>query len=194
MTMNTLDCIRTRRSSRKYSNQEVPADVIQRLIELGTMAPTADSKQPWGFAVISGMAEVRSLSDEIKEYLRKNIGQYPQFNDYMGPVQSEKSNLFFGAPCVIIIYGESQWVWSKYDCTLAAGNIILAAHEIGLGSCWVGYAEPYLNSEEGKRRFNVPDSYSAVCAITVGFPKKMLSPPERKPPRIFYIESGKEGL
>ena len=185
--MNTLDCLRTRRSTRKYTNQEVPPDIIRRLIELGTMAPTADSRQPWGFAVISGIPDVLSLSDEVKKYLQTNIRQFPQFNNYMGPIQSEKANLFFGAPCVIIIYGESEWPWSGIDCTLAAGNIILAAHEIGLGSCWVGYAEPYLNSEAGKNRYRIPENYSAIGAIAIGFPKGMLPPPERVFPKIFCI-------
>lgn len=183
--MNTINCIETRRSTRKYTSQEVPPDVIRRLIELGTMAPTADSREPWGFAVIQGVEEVRILSNQMKEYLRNNISDFPQFLEYMGPVQSDNSNLFFGAPCVIIICGETQWPWSCYDCSLAAGNIILASHEIGLGSCWVGYAEPYLNSQEGKERLNIPESYQAICALAVGFPQSIPDPPKRKAPKLF---------
>ncbi|HWQ77930.1 MAG TPA: nitroreductase family protein [Anaerovoracaceae bacterium] len=185
--MNTLDCIKTRRSTRRYTDQEVPGDILKRLVEFGTLAPTADGLEPWSFVVVQGTDKVTKLSDLVKAHIAANSEKYPQFADHMKPVLSKTAQLFFRAPGLVLIYGDTGSYWYRYDCSLAAANIILAAHEIGLGSCWVGYAEPYFNSPEGRKLFDIPDSRQMVAAITIGFPEKALPLSTRREAKIHMV-------
>lgn len=73
--MNIIECIESRRSVRKYSDKKVSRETIDRLIELGTMAPTAMNKQPWGFVVIQDKEEIDALSEKIKAFLLENLDE-----------------------------------------------------------------------------------------------------------------------
>lgn len=94
-----------------------------------------------GFAIITDKNEMKRLSDEAKKHRLENLENYPYFQQYENWLQNKKYNIFNGAPCVLVIYGDTNSHWNVYDCTLAAGNIMLAAAEYGLGTSWIGFAE-----------------------------------------------------
>ncbi|KAA8679384.1 nitroreductase [Clostridium sp. WLY-B-L2] len=187
--MNIIERINTRRSTRSFKDQEVDSNTIHELITLGTKAATGSYGQPWGFVVITDKGEIKSLSDEIKKYLVENIADYPYFKQYENWLKDENFSVFYGAPCVIVIYGDTSSHWCTYDCSLAAGNIMLSAKEFGLGTCWIGFAECICSTPEFKSKHNVPDSYKLVSTMIAGYPdekQKNQKPPRRKPALIFY--------
>ena len=65
--------------------------------------------------------------------------------------------IFYHAPVMILISGIAEVPWIVEDCALAAQNLMLAAYGLGLGSCWIGFAQRYLNTPAGKRHLDVPD-------------------------------------
>jgi nitroreductase len=75
------------------------------------------------------------------------------------------------------------------DYSLAAENLILAARAIGLGTCWIGFAQSYLATPEGKAQINLPPAYLPVAPIIVGYPGSFPVPVPRKPAEIRWVGS-----
>ena len=138
-----------------------------------------------GLCCYSRLNEIDTLSKEIKNYLLENLENYPYLNQYESWLKNDKYSIFNHAPSLIIIYGSIESHWYVYDCTLAAGNIMLAAQNMGIGTCWIGFAEYYLNTTEFKSKYNVPANYELVAPLSCGFMKTKMQPPKRKPPIIF---------
>ncbi|GBF34015.1 nitroreductase [Desulfocucumis palustris] len=140
----------------------------------------------WGFVIITDKNEMKRLSDETKKHLVENLEKYPYFKQYENMLKDINFNIFYNAPCLLIIYGDTNSHWHVYDCTLAAGNIMLAAVEFGLGTCWIGFAGHICDSGEFKSKYNIPGHYKLVCPMVVGYPKVQLPPPDRKPAPVFF--------
>lgn len=93
--------------------------------------------------------------------------------------------MFYNAPCLLLIYGDSRAHFHAIDCTLAANNIMLAAREFGLGTCWIGNAEIVINTAEFKADYGVPEHYQGVASLIIGYPKAAVPAGKRKPAVIF---------
>ncbi|KZL89213.1 nitroreductase family protein [Clostridium magnum] len=186
LKMNVKECISNKRSVRAYTEQEISDEVINELINLGTKASTGSNHQPWGFVVIKNKDEIQALSEETKTYLLKNLEQYPYLQQYKSWLTNPKFSVFNHANCLIIVYGDTSSHWYVYDCTLAAGNIMLSAHDMGLGTCWIGFAEHVCNAPEFKEKYNVPENFELVCPMSIGYMKTKMYPPVRKEPNIFW--------
>ena len=187
--MNVLECINGRRSVRKFAAKAVPPEVIDELISLGTKAATGSGNQPWGFVVITDLQEMKRISDEAKSHWLANMEKYPYMQQYKNWLNDDSFNIFYNAPCLLIIYGNTESHWYVYDSTLAAGNIMLASREYGLGTCWVGFAEHICDSDLFKSKYNIPAKYKLVCPLIIGYPETELPPPKRKPALIFTATS-----
>lgn len=185
--MNIQECIKSRRSVRNYDERVIPESTLTELITLGTKAPNGSAKEPWGFVMIQDKAEIDSWSEKIKTYLLENFHQYPYLHQYEGWLKNPKFSVFNHANTILIIYGNTDSHWYRYDCSLAAGNIMLAAHEMGIGTCWIGFAEYMLNTKEFKEQYGVPLHYELVCPMSMGYPKTKLASSKRKAPLIFTI-------
>ncbi|QXE18596.1 nitroreductase family protein [Clostridium sp. 001] len=183
--MEVLECISGKRSVRAYTDEVISKETITNLIELGTKASTGSGLEPWGFVVIQDKDEIDSLSEATKQYLLKNIEKYPYLGQYESWLKNPKYNIFNNAGTVLVIYGNKESHWHVYDCSLAAGNIMLAAHSMGIGTCWIGFAEALLNTKEFKEKHGVPENYELVSTMSMGYMKIKLTPPERKKPLIF---------
>lgn len=184
--MQVVEAINGRRSVRSFTSQAIPADIINQLIALGTKAATGSGQQAWGFVVITDKNDMKRLSDETKKYLTENLETYPYFRQYKSWLEDENYNIFYNAPCLLIIYGNSDSHWHTYDCTLAAGNIMLAAGDYGVGTCWIGFAEYICDTAAFRSKYNIPSGYKVVCPMVIGYPAAPQSPPSRKPVLIFY--------
>ena len=186
--MNVLEAIDGRRSVRSFTEQAIPADILNQLVALSTKAATGSGQQAWGFAIIRDKNDMQRLSDETKSYLLENLEAYPYFQQYENWLTDEGYNIFYNAPCLLIIYGNSDSHWYTYDCTLAAGNIMLAAGAYGLGTCWIGFAGHICDTAAFKAQYHIPPNYKVVCPLVVGYPASPQSPPNRKPAPIFCRE------
>jgi nitroreductase len=159
---------------------------MDQLLNLAVKASTGSGMEPWGFVVINDKVEIDLWSEKIKQYLQENLEQYPYLEQYRSWLTNPNFHVFNRANTLLIIYGNKESHWRTYDCTLAAANVMLAAHEMGIGTCWIGFAEYMLNTEEFKEKYQVPENYELVCPMSIGYMKKQLSEPKRKEPVVFY--------
>lgn len=184
--MDALQCILTRRSGRTYEDRPVPPETVDELLRLGTKAATGSGLQPWGFVVLEGKDRLAALSDEIKAWLLPRLDEIPYLAQYEEWLRKDSYNIFYKAHNAVIVYGDPASHWYLYDGSLCIGNIMLAAHALGIGTCWIGFAEPFLKRPEIKARYNVPENFDVVGMLSMGFARGHMPEAEREHPRIFF--------
>lgn len=184
--MDVLECINAKRSYRTYTEEIISDEVIKQLIVLGTKASTGSGMEAWGFVIIKNKKEINDLSDKIKIHILGNYEKYPYLKEYESWMNNPKYNVFNNANQLLIIYGNKDSHWYVYDCTLAAANIMLAAHSMNIGTCWIGFAEYICDTKEFKEKYNISENYTLVCPMSIGYMEGKLSLPKRKEPLIFY--------
>jgi nitroreductase len=178
-----LDNIYQRRSVRNYSDKDVPDEIIKEIIRAGTYAPTAVNKQPWRFVVVKN----RQLIEEYDERARKAfLAAYmdtdnPEMVRYVQHLSNQKTRIFYGAPVLILIFASPD-VIIDHDCALAAENMMLAAHSLGIGSCWIGLASGLGYDKEFLKEAGVPEGHKLIAPLIFGYPAKdKLKAPARNP-------------
>ena len=186
--MEFAELVKNRRSVRKYRENPVSVNVIQEIIKEGTLAPNAGNEQPWKFIIITNKAMMSRISDEGKKNILARIASNP--NDYAkkyrGMLENDAFNIFYNAPCLVLILGSTHLKNLYVDCALAAGYLMMAATSRGLGTCWVNFAteiqDPGLKQELG-----IPEDCTIVAPIALGYPEKIPAAPKRKDPDILAI-------
>ena len=186
-SMGARDAIYERRSVRAYTEQTLSYEIIHALLEAAVQAPTAVDEQPWAFVVIEHKDILKRLSDTAKETMNDversiHVPGRKMVANFMPP-----DDFFHGAPALIVIYGQSMGPFVVADCWLAAENLMLAAYAMGLGSCWIGSAQSYFKSPEGRAAFGLPEAYDPVAPIILGHPKAPASQVARKAPHIMWV-------
>jgi nitroreductase len=142
----TINSILQRRSIRKYRPELISKDLLDSILQAGLYAPSARNKQPWHLTVVCGHGALTRLTAEVKAATLR----MPD-NPYAVMVQKEAYSVAYGAPTLIIVSGnieEAPMVQS--DCALVLGNIFLAAHSLGIASCWINQLG-ILSNEPGFR-------------------------------------------
>lgn len=183
--MDVLECIKNRRSIRKYSDEKLKYDTIRDLIESGICCPTAQMREPWGFVIIQDKEKLKELSDMAKIDILERLEELPQFRAYEKFFADPEFNIFYESENLLVIYGDTTSQWYKEDCSALAENIILAAFSQNIGTCWIGFAEYILDSKEFREEYNIPDDYKCVAPLILGHMKYNPKPPKRKEPIIF---------
>lgn len=171
-----------RRSIRSYRPDAVPDDAIKEIIRAGTFAPSAMNVQPWRFVVIRNLEMIKRLSDKAKELWveqSKNM-QSPDLQRLADMVSVPSFNLFYNAPLLIMIFADPRGFMPQVDCAMAAQNMMLAARSLGLGSCWIGLAQPLERVSSIMRELGVPEKHRLVGSLIFGFPAgEVQEAPER---------------
>lgn len=173
---NVFENIFTRRSYRKYKPDAVPRELIEKIVTAGTFAATGMNKQsPIIIAV---------TNKDVRERLSRLNASI------MG--RDDGSDPFYGAPVVIIVLAQKSVSTHIYDGSLVLGNMMLAAHECGLGSCWIHRAKEEFELPEGKELLNslgIKGEYEGIGHLVVGYPDgdiPQLRP--RKEDYIYFVE------
>jgi len=154
--MKVFEAIRTRRSIRNYENRPVENEKLMNVLEAARLSPSATNAQPWSFIVVTDR--------DVKERLRSSYDR----------------DWFVSAPVIIVACalpdeawvrhdGEEYW---KVDVTIAIQDLILAAWEEGLGTCWIGA----FNEEEAKRALGIPEQVRVVAMTPLGYPAEEKGP------------------
>lgn len=187
--MNVLQAIRERRAVRDYASEPVSADMIYQLISSASWAPSAMNEQPCHFTVITDEDLLDEISVKAKAWLLKNMWSMPRSALFRDLLNDEKFHLFYHAPALILISAPSWGQWVTEDCTLAAQNMMLTATSLGLGSCWIGFAQGWLNTPQARDLLNLSAQNLCVAPIVIGHPKAVLPPVPRKAPLITWVGS-----
>jgi nitroreductase len=105
-------------------------------------------------------------------------------------VMGAENDPFYGAPCVVVVLADPErYTWVE-DASLVMGNLMNAAHAVGLGSCWIHRARNMFDSEEGKallRAWGLPENLRGVGNCILGYPVEVPAPRERLDGRIVKI-------
>jgi nitroreductase len=186
--MDFKEAIYSRRATREFTADAVDEGTVRALIDAAVQAPSAVNTQPWSFCVIRNRALLGRISRESKAHMVKStpIGLISHhFNEILN---DESFDIFYHAPVLIVICSVAEIPWAVEDCALAAENLMLAARAAGLGSCWIGFAQGFLGTPEGKAAMRLPAAYKPVAPIIVGHPKFWPAPVPRKEPEIHWID------
>ena len=151
---DVLNKMKTRRSIRKFKADMIPEEILEQIIEAGTYAATGKNFQaPIIIAVTN-----REMRDKLSKMNAAIMGAE------MDP--------FYGAPVVLIVLADKNWPTHVYDGSLVMGNLMLAAHELGIGSCWIHRAREEFESEEGKailKDLGIEGEYEGIGHCVLGF-------------------------
>ncbi len=185
--MDVIEAIYSRRAIREYTD-EVPAkQTIEKLIRAASHAPSAMNRQPWAFAVVRGRSRLQTISDRAKALILKSTAADLALAGFRDRLTDATFDIFYGAPVLIIICATSAEPGASEDCALAAQNLMLAAHAMNLGSCWIGFARPWLNEKSAKTELGLPENYVPVAPVILGYPRGTPEVHPRREPEIVWI-------
>ncbi len=186
--MNFSDLIKNRRSIRRFLDKKVPLNIIEEIINDSILAPNASNEQPWKFIIVNDMDIIKSISDESKKNILKRISENPDdyAKKYEGVLKKESYNVFYNAPSLVFILGESSKKNLMVDCALAASYFMMSATSRGLGTCWVNFGL-YIKDPEMMTALGIPEDHKIVAPIILGYPDQKPSIPKRKEVEILKI-------
>lgn len=186
--MEFSELIQSRRSIRHFQDKHVPIDIIHDLIKVSTFAPNAGNEQPWKFIIVNNKEMLKRMSDESKKNILARIAANPNdyASKYKGMLENKTLNVFYNAPCLVIILGPSNLKNLFVDCALAASYFMMAATSRGLGTCWINLGTE-IKDKEMINDLGLPDNCQIVAPIILGYPEKIPPAPKRKEPEIIKI-------
>ncbi|MFO8047678.1 MAG: nitroreductase family protein [Desulfosudaceae bacterium] len=203
--------IYNRRSNRLFKNKTIPRKTIHRVLEAGRFAPSAGNCQPYQFIVLTNPALIRELERKammllrpLKNlYLSKNgrrswlktvvftLASYFKRNSFdprpitaMQKADNHNKRMFFDAPVVILILKDKRGISNPdLDVGICAQNMVLAAHSLGLGTCYVSLpmeplSMPYMSGF--RKKLGIASPYKAVTSIALGYAKGRIDRPVKR--------------
>lgn len=172
--MNTLESIKTRRSIRKYKSDPVPQELLNKIIDAGLYAPSGMGRQ----ATIILSVTNKEVRDQLSKLNARIMGT--------------DTDPFYGAPAVLIVLAKKDCPTGIYDGSLVMQNMMLAAHELGLSSCWIHRAKEEFELPEGRellKSLGIEDEYEGIGHCIIGYADgDAPSPAERKEHRVYSVD------
>lgn len=182
------ELLKNRRSIRQYKDTPVSLDAIKEIIRESTYAPSSGNEQPWKFIIVNDKNLMKRISDESKKNILARIAGNPNHyaKKYESMLQNESFNVFYNAPCLVIILGNSD-VRNLYgDCALAASYFMMSAVSRGLGTCWVNLGKD-IQDPDIINELEIPDNSTIVAPLALGYPENIPPAPKRIEPDILKI-------
>ena len=171
MTTNeTIKCLMTRRSVRGFDPERMPSDeLIKEVVTAGEYAPTGRGMQSPRIVVVTN----KTVRDRLSQLNAEVMGT--------------TSDPFYGAPVILIVLADKERPTYLYDGSLVMGNLMNAAHSLGLGSCWIHRAKEIFSSAEGKamlKEWGIEGDYEGIGHVALGY--ALNEPAEAKPHKEDY--------
>jgi nitroreductase len=185
-----IEAIKKRRSIRAYEAKAVPRDVLSAVLDAANDAPSAMNSQPWRFVVVedagtkkkllaAALPQAKKIAEQVKdvdperyEMMKKRYAELPD------PV-------YYSAPTVVFVIGSGRY--AAHSCPLACENMMLAAHALGLGSCWVGFGAMAVEDPEVRTLLELTADEAVFGPILLGYPKGEAQRPQKKEPKVKWI-------
>jgi nitroreductase len=171
----TINNIITRRSVKKYLDKAVEHELIAEIVKAGTYAPTGMNRQSPIIIAVSN----KELRDKLSKMNAAILGT--------------DNDPFYGAPVVLAVLAKKDVNTRVYDGSLVMENLMLAAHSLGLGSCWIHRAKEMFESADGKdilHNLGIVEEYEGIGFCIVGYPapNATKSQSERKADYVTWVE------
>jgi nitroreductase len=181
--MELMDALRSRRACRAFEDEPVNAEAIEKLVEAAILAPSAMNMQPWAFVVIDGRARLHEMGVEAR---RAALEHLPEASPLHGHLSDQSFEIFHGAAALIIVCATDDQRQAAEDCCLAAGNLMLAARGLGLGTCWIGLSRPWLDLPAVKAKLGIPAEWQPVAPLVLGHPRHQPPATHRNRPKLIW--------
>ena len=139
------------------------------------------------FTIVRDRELLARISDAAKAHMLRTWPAGLISHHFQHILTDPKFDIFW-AP-VLIVISTAPGPWATGDCALAAENLMLAAHAAGLGTCWIGFAQGWLGTPEGRSVLKLPENDIPVAPIIVGHPQSVPPKVSRKPARIDWVPS-----
>ncbi len=170
--METITALKTRRSCRAYKADHIEEEKLNTIIEAGTFAPTGKGKQSPIILVIR--------DKEVRDRLAK----------INASVLGADIDPFYGAPDVVVVLADKSMPTYIYDGSLVMGNMMNAAADLGIASCWIHRAKEEFETEEGKailKKLGIEGDYEGIGNLILGYAAKPAG--EAAPRKASYVYS-----
>ena len=185
MTNGVLTCIRERRSTRKFTEEQISPEQLDALMTAAIWAPSGGNNQTWLFTAIQKKDVLLHLNELVKEGFLHWIpdDDYPGKHRMKEAVQKEGFNFYFHAPTFIIATNRPNYENAMADCSLGMENIFIAAQSMGLGSCYINQLH-WLRDDPGVRDYlaglGIPWEHTICSSAAIGFIGAPSPAPARK--------------
>ncbi|MBE7077716.1 MAG: nitroreductase family protein [Clostridiales bacterium] len=173
--MDAIQNMLTRRSVKKYKSDAVPQELIEKIVEAGTFAPTGRNAQAPIILAITN----RQVRDELSKINAEIMGA------------PEGTDPFYNAPVVLVVLADKARNTRVYDGSLVMGNMMLATHALGLGGCWIHRAKETFEREEGKallKSLGIEGEYEGIGNCVIGYPDHVPETKPRKENWVYYVK------
>lgn len=171
--MEVLKCIEERRSVKAYEPDMPKKEDIDAVIKAGLEAASGRNRQSSIIVAVTDKATRDRLSQANADVL------------------GSTADPFYGAPVILVVLAKKEVHTAIYDGSLTLGNMMLAAHSLGLGACWVHRAREVFEKDEWQEwlaSIGVEGEYEGIGNLILGYPKgDFPAPKERNPGRVFYV-------
>ena len=171
-----------RRSIRRYEARAVPRELIERVLTAASWAPSAHNRQPWRFAVISETAVKQQLAAAMGARLRADLTADGLPADQIERDANRSYQRLTQAPTLILLCltmadmdvypdgrrQQNEWIMAAQSAAMAGQNLLLAAHQLGLGACWM--CAPLFCPQTVRDALNLPADWQPQGLIALGYP------------------------
>jgi nitroreductase len=183
--MDVIAAIKKRRSIRSYKPDGIPEDVLDKLLNVMRLAPSAKNRQPWKFIVVQDKATKEKLAEACSG--QKWIADAPVVIVACGSEKEAAVRYYRDGQAIIGVGWDIEEQMKdgsieyescvSIDLAIALDHLTLAAVEEGIGTCWIGA----LNEKQVKALLSVPDDMRAAIVMPIGYPVSWPEPRPRKP-------------
>jgi coenzyme F420-0:L-glutamate ligase / coenzyme F420-1:gamma-L-glutamate ligase len=187
-----LDAITNRRSIRRYREEQVPAPLLEQVLQAAVWAPSAHNRQPWRFTVVQSLAAHSRLAEAMGRRLRADLEADGVPEPVIAADVARSYRRLAGAPVLIVVcltmadmdrYPDerrqhNEWLMAVQSTAMAGQNLLLAAHALGLAGCWM--CAPLFSQETVCAVLELPAGWEPQGLVTLGYPAQERIK-ERKP-------------
>jgi F420 biosynthesis protein FbiB-like protein len=198
--MNLMDGIQKRRSIRKFRKQPITAAALRQMLEAAICAPSGSNRQPWRFQIITNpavrerlisctQAAIKDVAEDVQPGFAANFVGYSQYFLNFGQAPALIVVLYKSEPMLASFFKEGtasanrmqalELKSSVMSVSMAVQNLLLAATELGLGTCVM--TGPLIAADAFARILSVPEGWELLCLVSVGYPDEKPPPLAKKP-------------
>lgn len=185
--MNTLESIKTRRSTRKYTDEPVSPKLLEEVIEAGRYAPSGGNSQSTHFLVIKNPAILRELAELVKNEFSQMEVDETTYRSLANAIRASKAGNYtfhYNAPVLILTANKEDYSNNLADCACAVENMMVAANELDLGSCWINQLK-WLNENrkitEYLSSLGLEEGEKVYAGMILGYADTEDGKPQRNP-------------
>jgi coenzyme F420-0:L-glutamate ligase / coenzyme F420-1:gamma-L-glutamate ligase len=179
--LDLMQLIQTRRSLRRFSDVPIPDDLLEQILRAGMWAPSAHNRQPWRFAVVSTSSTKVMLASAMNARLRHDLQRDGVPHEAIEADVARSYDRLTSAPVLIVVcmslqdmdkYGDErrnqhEWTMATQSVAMAGQNMLLMAHGLGLGACWM--CAPLFCGDVVIATLNLPADWQPQGVIALGY-------------------------